>query len=296
MLGGGGAKGAYQVGVLKALDEVGILPLVKVFTGSSIGAINNYFYLASGNVNNVVEAWRYGTANNPFKIDFKSEQTAQEKAFGIINEMANKFTNVEVFKNQKKDLYVSVTKLENPSYFDLLKRWAWESEIIHLNKKETPLDYVISSATLPIILGFTEVANKTYIDGGFTNNNPIEPLIDSGCDLIFVSSLDLFYSIDKIKNTDVTIVNLTSKQALPRTPIKSYLAVIDFAQETFEKRMEYGYFVAKKMIEYIIEIGILNKKDNKYYLNDLTNAIKRINVPKSIDLLIKEMRFKDKGE
>lgn len=296
MLGGGGAKGAYQVGVLKALEETGVLPVIEVFSGTSIGALNSYFYLTSKNVNSVFEAWRYGTQNNPFKAEFKSKVSAQEKAINIINDMANKYTNVDLFKQHNRDLFVAVTELENPSYIDLIKRWSWKSEIVHLNKQETPLDYVISSATLPIILGFAEVDNKTYIDGGFTNNNPIKPLIENGCDLIFSCSLDLFYSINKIKDQNVTIVNLTSKQALPKTPIKSYFAIIDFSEESFEKLSNLGYIVAKKMIEYIIEIGILNKKDNSYYLNDLTNSIKRINIPKSIDLLIKEIRTKNKGE
>ena len=43
VLGGGGAKGAYQVGVMKALQEYGIK--ISAISGSSIGAINGLFYL-----------------------------------------------------------------------------------------------------------------------------------------------------------------------------------------------------------------------------------------------------------
>ena len=41
VLGGGGAKGAYQVGVLKALKEYKLLKHVKMVSGTSIGALNS---------------------------------------------------------------------------------------------------------------------------------------------------------------------------------------------------------------------------------------------------------------
>lgn len=40
VLSGGGAKGAYEVGVWKALDDYGITDEIKVISGSSVGALN----------------------------------------------------------------------------------------------------------------------------------------------------------------------------------------------------------------------------------------------------------------
>ena len=40
VLGGGGAKGAYQVGVLKALKEYKLLKHVDCVSGTPIGALN----------------------------------------------------------------------------------------------------------------------------------------------------------------------------------------------------------------------------------------------------------------
>jgi NTE family protein len=37
-LSGGGARGAYQIGALKALQELGILDKATAFSGASIGA------------------------------------------------------------------------------------------------------------------------------------------------------------------------------------------------------------------------------------------------------------------
>ena len=46
-LSGGGARGAYQIGALKALEDLGILQQTIAFSGSSIGAINATFAVAS---------------------------------------------------------------------------------------------------------------------------------------------------------------------------------------------------------------------------------------------------------
>ena len=40
VLAGGGGKGAYQVGVLKVLQEQGLLQDVTAISGPSIGAVN----------------------------------------------------------------------------------------------------------------------------------------------------------------------------------------------------------------------------------------------------------------
>lgn len=43
-LSGGGAKGAYQIGALKAIEEFGLLDLCKHYSGTSVGALNTFIY------------------------------------------------------------------------------------------------------------------------------------------------------------------------------------------------------------------------------------------------------------
>ena len=43
VLSGGGAKGAYEVGVIKALEEIGFKP--EIVTGTSIGSVNAALYI-----------------------------------------------------------------------------------------------------------------------------------------------------------------------------------------------------------------------------------------------------------
>lgn len=55
-LSGGGARGAYQIGALKALEELGILQKASAFSGASIGAVNVTF-AAIGSLDLAMDIW-----------------------------------------------------------------------------------------------------------------------------------------------------------------------------------------------------------------------------------------------
>ena len=47
VLSGGGAKGAYQLGVWKAMDEFGLRRMVKAVSGPSVGYLNGFTFCYS---------------------------------------------------------------------------------------------------------------------------------------------------------------------------------------------------------------------------------------------------------
>lgn len=57
VLSGGGAKGAYEVGVWKALDRLGILPYIDGIYGTSVGALNAVLFDTCG-TERAEEIWR----------------------------------------------------------------------------------------------------------------------------------------------------------------------------------------------------------------------------------------------
>lgn len=44
VLSGGGGKGAYEIGVWKALDEYGVTPNIGAISGTSVGALNSALF------------------------------------------------------------------------------------------------------------------------------------------------------------------------------------------------------------------------------------------------------------
>jgi NTE family protein len=72
VLSGGGAKGAYQVGVLKALKELKIE--IHLVSGASIGALNGAILASADTLDdgiaNLEEIWRYLADNSPLELKF----------------------------------------------------------------------------------------------------------------------------------------------------------------------------------------------------------------------------------
>lgn len=57
VLSGGGAKGAYQVGVWKAMTELGVAKDVRVISGTSVGGINAALFASVGDCQKIESVW-----------------------------------------------------------------------------------------------------------------------------------------------------------------------------------------------------------------------------------------------
>ena len=55
---GGGTKGAFQVGVWEALEDLGITEEITGFSGTSIGAVNVALLLSNANREKKEEIWK----------------------------------------------------------------------------------------------------------------------------------------------------------------------------------------------------------------------------------------------
>ena len=102
VLGGGGGKGAYQIGVWKALRELGVERNVTAVTGTSVGALNALLF-ATGNYELAESIWSNLSTEQiltPKTLsehlgDIKNMSQAQIKSI-ILNRIAPMFTTVEV--------------------------------------------------------------------------------------------------------------------------------------------------------------------------------------------------------
>ena len=112
--------------------------------------------------------------------------------------MEEKYVNKEIFKNTKTDLYITVLKIKNPKITSMVP-WRWEKVVKHANTSKNPLKDAISSSSIPIIFGANEVDNSYFIDGGLADNNPIDILIEKGCNLILPVHLIIIMTIKNIK-------------------------------------------------------------------------------------------------
>lgn len=189
VLGGGGAKGAYEVGAIAALDELGI-KAGSVF-GTSVGALHAAMY-AQGSMDAAAALWD----------NIRLSDVVSEESLAIADDAENIFDHPEKLLEfitryaQKKGVDVSPLT-------DILHKLIDEDKIRHsgvhlgivttrfpslamvekrLEEMETGslIDWLMASASCFPIFPMKQVGGDRYIDGGFCDNTPVEMAVRSG--------------------------------------------------------------------------------------------------------------------
>jgi NTE family protein len=164
VLSGGGIRGVAHLGVIKALNEMGIQ--VDAVSGTSAGAIVGAFHCSGFNTDEILQIVK------------------EKKFFGFSNFLFGKagFFDMITFK----DLYLTYfedNKIENlskPLFItatDIVK-----GELRYFDKGDLDVALMASSC-VPMVFQPIEHDGTIFLDGGILNNFPIEPLLNT-CDKI----------------------------------------------------------------------------------------------------------------
>jgi NTE family protein len=167
VLSGGGARGIAHLGILKALEEFGVVP--THLSGSSAGAIAGAFYAAGYSVTEIVAILKKGQIFSFSNFLIKRQGLFAMKGFhGLYHEYmpANSFESLNI------PLYITAT--------DILK-----GELVYFSSGNLAQSLTASSC-IPIVFQPVKYKDSLYVDGGVLNNFPTEPLVGK-CDIIIGS-------------------------------------------------------------------------------------------------------------
>ena len=258
---GGGARGAFHMGVIKALLEEGYE--IGGVTGTSIGALNGAI-LAQGSFSRGYEMWQKIVPSDLFDIedgeykkyierDFDKE-TAFQFAARISKIIRNKGIDTSKIKLLLQGIIDEEKLRKSPMDFGLVTISLSGLKPLELYKEEIPegemIDYLIASANFP---GFKlkEIEDKYYIDGGLYDNCPINLLARKGYkEIIAVRTLGPGFFKD-IKYPDVKVTHILPSENLGK--------IFDFNQTLIERNLKMGYYDAMRKIK-----GL---KGSRYYIN-----------------------------
>lgn len=153
-LSGGGARGIAHLGVLDALLKHGVNP--DVVAGASIGAIVGCLWTAGLEPKYILKEIKKESLSK-----FISWKLPGDGFFDLeyMEELLGKHVKRNDFSALKKPFFVSVSNLNSG-----------KSEIISKGKL---FEYVIASASIPIVFKPRVINKKTYVDGGLLNNLPV---------------------------------------------------------------------------------------------------------------------------
>ena len=205
VLSGGGARGAYEVGVWKALKKLHIK--YDIVTGTSIGAING-FMMVQNDFGKCLKLWRkinYSLLYDNFdKID-----SSKKMYLSYFHSMVkggldtNKIKKIIDKLYNPHKLYGSKVKYGIVAY-NLTTRKAIYATKDNI-KSEKLKEYILASATCFPLFKATQIDQELVIDGGYCDNFPINLAIDLGATKIIAVELGSIGVRRKIKNKDVEI-------------------------------------------------------------------------------------------
>ncbi len=158
VLSGGAVRGLAHIGVLKALEEKGIYP--QYISGSSAGAIIGVFYGAGYSPKELEDI-----ALKTNVLEYIKPNIPPNRALFSLEKMdlfINKYISKKDLSELEKKVFVCATNLNLgfPEYFS----------------KGNISTLLSASSALPFIFSPVEIGDYTYVDGGITNNLPVEPI------------------------------------------------------------------------------------------------------------------------
>ncbi|WP_412559748.1 patatin-like phospholipase family protein [Winogradskyella sp. MIT101101] len=197
VLSGGGAKGFAHIGALKVIDSLGIK--IDYISGTSMGAIIGSLYATgySGkqleNLFNTIDFDelindKFPRASKPFyerdnsekyavslpfdrfNISLPSALSRGQSVYNLLYQMMLPVNNVRDFENLPIPFFCIATNIET-------------GESIIMDKGNLA-EAVTASGALPSLFQPVIIDDKILIDGGVTNNFPVEELRAKGMDII----------------------------------------------------------------------------------------------------------------
>ncbi len=250
---GGGAKGAYQIGVWRALREYGLMDKIEGLSGDSIGAINEIL-MAGTEYQTAVDIWNQINFlavfdTEPDLIDFEEGTFSRNEMLDLMR----RYVDYKKIIESPLELFVNITRIgierngtEKTPVYETLNNKTWE-EIEKL---------VLASSALPVLYEPVQIDGYYYRDGGITDNMPIKPLYEAGYKKIIVAALSDKSVINTDLYPDCELLLIRPSQDLGDL----LLGTLNFSKQQIRVRMELGYRDALRTLRSHFEGGFTGEQ------------------------------------
>ena len=281
VLSGGGARGAYEIGVWKALKKLNIK--YDIVTGTSVGALNGALMVEKSYLK-ALFLWYNLSYDDVFEISDKYSEDEIMKFYkdsvlsgGVdvtnLEKTIKKYLNINKFFKSHINYGLITVKFPSFKHVEVTKNKLTKNNLV---------DYLVASASCFPAFKVKKIGNQSYIDGGFYDNLPINLAVSLGADEIIAVDLDAVGIKRKIKyNVDVTLIT-------PRNKVDSFLK---FEKNCTRRAIRLGYNATMKIYKklegdkYTFKANGLSKNVNKYkekYFGNINKLLKENNLNNTI--------------
>lgn len=276
VLDGGGAKGAYHIGVFKALKEFNIYRDIKVISGSSVGALNAcLFPIYNLNFQIVENIWINETEDKIFTLEpnkIINSLFKTNKFNNTLNTVLSSFLDDDVSlmafinfisssgvfsrdglieimdKYLKEDVIKSINVYACCTNSYSIKPYYFKLKNYSLNKIKKIL---LASSAIPILFPPENIQGESYFDGGVSDNSPINALKNEKCTDIIAVHLKKSVNSNIYKNSLFKGVNIY--ELYPQKDLGDFFdGTLNFSSDFIRKCMNQGYIDALDLVKNIM--------------------------------------------
>ena len=249
---GGGAKGAFHVGALKALFERGYS--FDGVAGTSIGALNGAI-VAQGDFPVLEEIWRNAsfatlTGLDDEKFNRLLSRDIDRDLIGYMLRLARKTVKNRGLPMDKirefAATYIDEARLRaSPvDYCMVTVSISDDWTPLELFKEDIPegmlTQYILTSAYFPVF-NRPEVSGKSFMDGGMYNNCPVTPLVHRGYRNIIGIRTGSKMPSQKVLDLSVKVDYIDPSENLGTT--------LDFRKDRIAHNIKLGYYDALRFTD-----------------------------------------------
>lgn len=226
VLTGGGARGAYQAGVLKYIGENIPEAHFETLVGSSSGAINVAGLASAGGLiakggPTVASLWSKLEMREVFRTDaFSLSKIAFQWVYSLmlggvfgkpgahslvdtaplrsmLDTLYRPAAVREALANgQLKNIAISATEVHSGSlvtFIQSMNNRSWHRARRRTVQTEINVDHVMASAAIPLLFPSVLVNNRRYVDGCIRSSSPLGPATRLGADKILAVGVRRYY-------------------------------------------------------------------------------------------------------
>lgn len=265
VLEGGGARGAYHVGVYKAILEEGIE--IGGITGTSIGAINGAM-IVQGDFQTCYELWQ--NLSYSMLIDDSEYEIEKLKEFKFEKEellvlanylrtlIADRGLDIKPLKRML-DTYIDEDKIRNSHLdFGVVTVNLTDLKSIEIFKEDIPpgelKNYLLASSYLPVF-ATEKIGGKRYLDGAFYDNLPFNMLKEKGYDNQIIVRTHAAGIVRRVDVDNINAIIISPSEDIGKT------YTLDAKQS--QKNLELGYYDGLRVFRKL--------KGNRYYIERETS-------------------------
>lgn len=279
-LAGGGVKGAYQVGVYKALLDSKVK--ISGVVGTSIGSFNAAM-IASEDIDKLEYFWTHEDFGKLLGF-LENIDIAKKNYTNYIKEItvpfksmiANKGFPMEGLKNRVGEIINEKHLRDSDIEFGLATYRLKDKKKLYVFKEDIAkgkvADYIAASCYLPLFHYQKLEEDSYYLDGGFWDNIPYNMFENKGYDLIYAIEL---------KSIGIVNKNITDAQIISIKPTRPLGHMLNTNKYKIKENITLGYFDGIKVFKNLDGYKYIFKNKPKWMYDFLLRKLSKKNLKRA---------------